>query len=75
MPGFAQLAPDKVEASITRPCCFTARSSLLDLVFYEGDQFPAEYKGSLFVPLKGSWNRSTTGLTDWSRCADPWLMS
>jgi glucose/arabinose dehydrogenase len=37
---------------------FTAHSSLLDLVFYEGDQFPAEYKGSLFVALKGSWNRS-----------------
>ena len=31
---------------------------MLDLVFYEGDQFPAEYKGSLFVALKGSWNRS-----------------
>jgi glucose/arabinose dehydrogenase len=28
------------------------------LVFSEGDQFPAEYKGSLFVALKGSWNRS-----------------
>src|SRR5580704_14672215 len=26
--------------------------------FYEGDQFPAEYKGSLFVALKGSWNLS-----------------
>jgi hypothetical protein len=37
---------------------FTAHSSLLDLVFYEGDQFPAEYKGSLFVARKGSWNRS-----------------
>ena len=31
---------------------------MLDLVFYEGDQFPAEYKGSPFVALKGSWNRS-----------------
>ena len=28
------------------------------MVFYEGDQFAAEYKGSLFVALKGSWNRS-----------------
>jgi len=58
MPGFAQLAPDKVEATITPDLLFTAHSSLLDLVFYEGDQFPAEYKGSLFVALKGSWNRS-----------------
>ena len=53
MPGFAQLAPDKVEATITPDLLFTAHSSLLDLVFYEGDQFPAEYKGSLFVALKG----------------------
>ena len=37
---------------------FQAHSSLLDLVFYEADQFPSEYKGSLFVALKGSWNRS-----------------
>jgi glucose/arabinose dehydrogenase len=57
-PGFAQLAPDKVNATITPDLLFQAHSSLLDLVFYEGDQFPAEYKGSLFVALKGSWNRS-----------------
>jgi len=57
-PGFANLAPDKVEATITPDLLFTAHSSLLDLVFYEADQFPPEYKGSLFVALKGSWNRS-----------------
>ena len=57
-PGFAQLAPDKVNATITPDLLFEAHSSLLDLVFYQGDQFPAEYKGSLFVALKGSWNRS-----------------
>ena len=57
-PGFANLAPDKVETSLTPDLLFRAHSSLLDLVFYEGDQFPAEYKGGLFVALKGSWNRS-----------------
>jgi glucose/arabinose dehydrogenase len=57
-PGFANLAPDKVEASITPDLLFEAHSSLLDLVFYQGDQFPAEYKGQLFVAMKGSWNRS-----------------
>jgi glucose/arabinose dehydrogenase len=30
----------------------------MDIVFYEGEQFPAEYKGDAFVALKGSWNRS-----------------
>jgi glucose/arabinose dehydrogenase len=57
-PGFANLAPDKVNASITPDLLFEAHSSTLDIVFYEGDQFPAEYKGSAFVALKGSWNRS-----------------
>src|SRR2546427_10010747 len=57
-PGFAQLAPDKVNATIAPDLLFQAHSSLLDLAFYDADQFPAEYKGSLFVALKGSWNRS-----------------
>jgi glucose/arabinose dehydrogenase len=56
--GFAQLAPDKVAASITPDLLFQAHSSVLDLAFYAGSQFPAEFKGSLFVALKGSWNRS-----------------
>jgi glucose/arabinose dehydrogenase len=57
-PGFAQMAPEKVKAAITPDLLFQAHSSLLDLVFYQGDQFPSEYKGQLFVALKGSWNRS-----------------
>lgn len=56
--GFASLAPDKVASSITPDLLFQAHSSLLDLVFYDGEQFPAEFKGSLFVAVKGSWNRS-----------------
>lgn len=57
-PGFANLAPDKVNATLTPDLLFEPHSSVLDLVFYTGDQFPAEYKGSAFVALKGSWNRS-----------------
>jgi glucose/arabinose dehydrogenase len=57
-PGFANLRPDKVKASVTPDLLFEAHSSVLDLVFYEGQQFPAEWRGSAFVALKGSWNRS-----------------
>jgi glucose/arabinose dehydrogenase len=57
-PGFAKLAPEKVKATIVPDLLFKAHSSLLDLVFYDADQFPAEYKGHAFVALKGSWNRS-----------------
>ena len=47
-----------MEATITPDLLFQSHSSLPDRVFYEGDQFPAEYKGSLFAAVKGSWNRS-----------------
>jgi glucose/arabinose dehydrogenase len=37
-------------------------SAPLQLTFYDGAMFPAEYKGDLFVSLHGSWNRgSRTG--------------
>ena len=57
-PGFAHLRPDKMQASIKPDLLFEAHSSAMDIVFYQGDQFPAEYRGDAFVALKGSWNRS-----------------
>jgi glucose/arabinose dehydrogenase len=57
-PGFAALAPEKVEATIAPDLLFMAHSSVLDLVFYNADQFPTRYRGSALVALKGSWNRS-----------------
>ena len=38
---------------------FQAHSAPLGLLFYEGSQFPADYKGDAFVALHGSWNRAT----------------
>jgi glucose/arabinose dehydrogenase len=35
-----------------------AHSAPLGLAFYTGDQFPAQFKGDLFVAFHGSWNRS-----------------
>ncbi|WOH51680.1 sorbosone dehydrogenase family protein [Bradyrhizobium sp. sBnM-33] len=57
-PGFAKLKPDKVKASIKPDLLFEAHSSAMDLVFYDGEQFPPEFRGGAFVALKGSWNRS-----------------
>ena len=34
-----------------------AHSAPLQIAFYEGDNFPAEYRGDAFVTLHGSWNR------------------
>jgi glucose/arabinose dehydrogenase len=57
-PGFGNHAPEKVNATITPDLLFEAHSSVLDLIFYDADKFPADYKGHAFVALKGSWNRS-----------------
>jgi glucose/arabinose dehydrogenase len=57
-PGFASKAPDKVKQSKVPELLFESHSSAMDLVFYDGSQFPSEYRGSVFVAFKGSWNRS-----------------
>jgi glucose/arabinose dehydrogenase len=33
-------------------------SASLQMMFYDGSQFPAEYKGDIFAAEHGSWNRS-----------------
>jgi glucose/arabinose dehydrogenase len=57
-PGFASLAPEKVKAAVKPDLLFEAHSSVLDILFYDRQQFPEEYRGDAFVALKGSWNRS-----------------
>lgn len=56
-PQFSSLAPpDNTQAPQIR---FQAHVAPLGLDFYDGRQFPAEYKGDAFVAQHGSWNRST----------------
>jgi Raf kinase inhibitor-like YbhB/YbcL family protein len=38
---------------------YTAHAAPMQLLFYRGAGFPAEYQGDAFVTLRGSWNRST----------------
>ena len=37
---------------------WTAHASSMQLLFYTGDMFPAEYKGDAFATMHGSWNRN-----------------
>lgn len=46
--------PDNVVPPVL---AFQAHSAPLDLVFYSGAAFPAEYQGDAIVSLHGSWNR------------------
>jgi Raf kinase inhibitor-like YbhB/YbcL family protein len=36
---------------------YTAHAAPMQMVFYTGNQFPAEYRGDAFVTMRGSWNR------------------
>lgn len=49
--------PDLATKVVTPDVLIQPHSAPLSLVFYEGAQFPAAYKGDLFVTLHGSYNR------------------
>lgn len=51
--------PDLKDHVTIPPVLMQAHSAPLQIVFYEADAFPAEYKGDAFVTLHGSWNRGT----------------
>lgn len=36
---------------------YTAHAAPMQMVFYKGTGFPAEYQGDAFVTMRGSWNR------------------
>ena len=38
---------------------FTAHSAPMNFIFYKGNMFPKEYKGTAFISFHGSWNRKT----------------
>jgi glucose/arabinose dehydrogenase len=50
--------PDLKAKMITPDVLIQPHSAPLCFAFYDGDQFPAEYKGDMFLALHGSWNRS-----------------
>ena len=38
---------------------YTAHAAPMQMLFYRGTGFPAEYQGDAFVTMRGSWNRTT----------------
>jgi glucose/arabinose dehydrogenase len=54
--------PDLASKVTVPDVLFQAHSAPLGIVFYNGEDFPDEYKGDAFVTFHGSWNRgSRTG--------------
>jgi glucose/arabinose dehydrogenase len=50
--------PELKSKVIVPDVLLTPHNASLGLTFYEGKQFPAEYRGDLFAAEHGSWNRS-----------------
>lgn len=57
-PDYGSLRPDLVAATQVPDVLFESHSAPIGLVFYDADQFPAEYRGDALVALRGSWNRA-----------------
>ena len=49
---------DLAEKVVVPDVLVQSHSATLNLCFYTGDQFPAEYKGDIFAAFHGSWNRT-----------------
>jgi len=57
-PELGTKRPDLVAKARVPDLLFQSHSAPLGLVFYEGAQFPADFKGDALVALHGSWNSS-----------------
>jgi glucose/arabinose dehydrogenase len=49
---------DLADTVIVPDVLVQSHSATLNLCFYTGDQFPAEYRGDIFAAFHGSWNRT-----------------
>ncbi len=51
--------PELKDKVIVPDVLLEPHNASLEIAFYEGNQFPAEYKGQIFAAEHGSWNRAT----------------
>lgn len=50
--------PELKDKVITPDVVLQPHNASLEIAFYEGQQFPAEYKGDIFASEHGSWNKA-----------------
>ncbi len=56
-PRMKGVHPELKSKTIVPDVLIQAHNASLQLTFYEGKQFPAEYQGDIFASQHGSWNR------------------
>ncbi|MGD0957605.1 MAG: sorbosone dehydrogenase family protein [Candidatus Acidiferrales bacterium] len=57
-PRFPGKHPELKDKVIVPDVLMEPHDASLQLVFYEGEQFPRDYRGQIFAAEHGSWNRS-----------------
>jgi len=57
-PRFPGKHPELKSKVITPDVILQPHNASLEMAFYEGKQFPAEYQGDIFAAEHGSWNRA-----------------
>jgi len=57
-PRHAGKHPELSSKAIVPDVLLNPHNASLQLTFYDGAQFPAEYRGDIFASQHGSWNRS-----------------
>lgn len=57
-PRHKDLDMAKVKSTLYPDVLLGGHVGPLDILFYTGRQFPAKYRGGMFVALHGSWNRA-----------------
>ncbi len=57
-PRHAGKHPELKDKAIVPDVLLQPHNASLEITFYEGQQFPAEYKGDIFSSQHGSWNKA-----------------
>ena len=57
-PRHAGKHPELARTAIVPDVLLQPHNAPLQLIFYQGQQFPLEYRGHIFATAHGSWNRS-----------------
>jgi glucose/arabinose dehydrogenase len=55
--NFTKAGDNRCQSVLEPKVQMQAHSAPLGLAFYEGSEFPAEYRNNIFVAFHGSWNR------------------
>jgi glucose/arabinose dehydrogenase len=50
--------PELAAKTIVPDVLVAPHAATMQMIFYDGAQFPAAYRGDVFAPQRGSWNRS-----------------